>query len=563
MIQKIELPNIGDFTDVPVVGIMVSIGDRIAVDDPIIMLESDKATIEIPSPAAGIVTELRVGEGDTVNQGDVIAIIETSANAVPGLIEPSVDPSTPTVQPESDIHADLVVIGAGPGGYSAAFRAADLGKSVILVDRWSTLGGVCLNVGCIPSKALLHIAKVMDEAEDVSAHGVSFGAPEFDLEKVRGWKEGVVNRLTGGLTGLAKKRKVTVVHGTGTFTGTHRISVAGGDSTQTITFGAAIISVGSEPIRLPFLPDDPRIIDSTGALALNDIPARLLVLGGGIIGMELGQVYQRFGSEVSVVEMMGQIIPGVDKDIVAPLMKRCATRFKEILLDTKVIEVIANKTGLIVTFEKDGETRQQEFDKILVAVGRVPNGGKVEAQQAGVSVDERGFIAVDRQQRTNVPHIYAIGDVVGQPMLAHKAVHEGHIAAEVIAGRKAGFHALVIPSVAYCDPEIAWVGLTETDAKAQGIKVKKGVFPWMASGRSLSMGRDDGLTKLIFDPDTKRVLGAGIVGQGAGDLIAEVALAIEMGCDVDDIALTVHPHPTLSETVGLAAEMFAGTITDL
>ena len=464
---------------------------------------------------------------------------------------------------EPDLTADIVVLGAGPGGYSAAFRAADLGKSVILVDRWPTLGGVCLNVGCIPSKALLHVAKVMDEAEALGAHGVTYAAPDFDLDRVRTWKDGVVQRLTSGLSGLAKRRKVTVIHGSATFAGPHRIAVSGGGVETTIGFDGAIIAVGSEPVRLPFLPEDPRIIDSSGALALDAIPERLLVIGGGIIGMELGQVYQRFGSAVSVVEMMPQILPGADRDIVEPLAKRMKGRFAEIMLETTVTAVDAGTDGLTVTFERGADTRTARYDTILVAVGRAPNGAKIGAEHAGVMVDDRGFISVDSQMRTNVAHICAIGDVVGQPMLAHKAVHEGHVAAEVLCGHKAAFDARVIPSVAYTDPEVAWAGLTETQAKADGIAVGKGVFPWMASGRSLSMGRDEGLTKLLFDPDSRRVLGAGIVGQGAGDLIAEVALAIEMGADADDIALTVHPHPTLSETIGLASEAFAGTITDL
>ncbi|WP_136443888.1 dihydrolipoyl dehydrogenase [Pacificoceanicola onchidii] len=571
---KVEIPDIGDFSDVPVIEVNVAVGDTVEVDDPILLLESDKATLDIPAPVAGTVSELLVSVGDVVSRGSAVMVIEAAAGAdpvapaKPGAKAESAEASPPAPKPmaevpESDHHADTVVIGGGPGGYSAAFRAADLGQSVILIDSGDTLGGVCLNVGCIPSKALLHVAKVMDEAEDMSTHGVDYGKPRFDLDKVRNWKSSVVARLTGGLDGLARRRKVKVLRGYGTFAGPNQIVVATQDGDQTVSFANAIIAVGSAPVRLPFLPDDPRVIDSTGALALEDIPARMLVLGGGIIGMELGQVYQRFGAEVSVVEMMPQIIPGADKDIVAPLMKRMSSRFKEIMLETRVTAVQATDDGLVATFEKGSDTRQETYDKILVAVGRSPNGGKVAADAAGVAVDERGFIAVDRQMRTNMPHIFAIGDVVGQPMLAHKAVHEGHVAAEVIAGHRAAFDAAVIPSVAYSDPEVAWVGLTETDAKAQGVKVKKAVFPWMASGRSLSMGRDEGLTKLIFDPKTKVILGAGIVGQGAGDLIAEIALAIEMGADAEDIALTVHPHPTLSESVGLAAEVFEGTITDL
>ena len=576
MALKIEIPDIGDFSDVPVIEINVAVGDIVEIDDPILLLESDKATLDIPSPITGTITELLVAEGDLVKQGSLVMMIEPSEGAgqedVPRSSEtpqevtaPAAPPAdTPATDvPASDFHADTVVIGAGPGGYSAAFRAADLGQSVILIDNGDTLGGVCLNVGCIPSKALLHVAKVMDEVEAVSSHGVEYGTPRFDLDKVREWKESVVSRMAGGLNGLARKRKVKTIQGYGQFTGPNQCIVSTVDGDKTVSFKNAIIAAGSSPVKLPFIPEDPRVIDSTGALALEDIPARMLVLGGGIIGMELGQVYQRFGSEVSVVEMMSQIIPGADKDIVAPLMKRVSSRFKEILLGTRVTAVEATEDGLIASFEKDGETRQATYDKILVAVGRTPNGAKVNAEAAGINVADHGFIGVDRQMRTNVSHIFAIGDVVGQPMLAHKAVHEGHVSAEVIAGHKAAFDAAAIPSVAYSDPEVAWVGLTENEAKAQSTKVKKAVFPWMASGRSISMGRDEGLTKLIFDPESKRILGAGIVGQGAGDLIAEVALAIEMGADAEDIALTVHPHPTLSESVGLAAEVFEGSVTDL
>lgn len=581
MTIKVEIPDIGDFSDVSVIEINVAVGDAVDAEDSILLLESDKATLDIPSPISGTITELLIAEGDLVSKGSLVMMIEPSEGAIqeegPRPSEKHVDApdsdlySLDTTStdarledfPASDFQADTVVIGAGPGGYSAAFRAADLGQSVILIDSRDTLGGVCLNVGCIPSKALLHVAKVMDEAEAVSAHGVDYGTPNFDLDKVRDWKESVVSRLTDGLNGLARKRKVKTLQGYGSFASANQLVVNMVEGDKTVTFKNAIIAVGSSPVKLPFIPDDPRVIDSTGALDLEDIPARMLVLGGGIIGMELGQVYQRFGAEVSVVEMMPQIIPGADKDIVAPLMTRVSDRFKEIMLQTRVTAVESEKAGLIVTFEKGDEKWQATYDKILVAVGRSPNGANISAEAAGVVVDAQGFIRVDRQMRTNVPHIFAIGDLVGQPMLAHKAVHEGHVAAEAIAGHKAAFDAAVIPSVAYSDPEVAWVGVTETDAKAQGIKIKKAVFPWMASGRSLSMGRDEGMTKLIFDPETKRVLGAGIVGQGAGDLIAEVALAIEMGADAADIALTVHPHPTLSETIGLAAEVFEGTITDL
>ncbi|WP_422050796.1 dihydrolipoyl dehydrogenase [Shimia sp.] len=573
MALKVEIPDIGDFSEVPVIEINVDVGAVVQVDDPILLLESDKATLDIPAPVTGKVIELLVSEGDLVSKGSLVMMIEpmeatgqheaSQPKKTSGEVQSHPAQATEEALPASDLYADTVVIGAGPGGYSAAFRAADLGQSVILIDSGDTLGGVCLNVGCIPSKALLHVAKVMDEAEEVSAHGVDYGVPRFDLNKVRHWKDSVVTRLTGGLNGLARKRKVTTVQGYGTFVGPNQVRVSTAEDDQTVSFKNAIIAVGSAPIKLPFLPDDPRVLDSTGALELEDIPPRMLVLGGGIIGMELGQVYQRFGSEVSVVEMMPQIVPGADKDIVAPLMKRLSAKFKEILLETRVTAVEASQDGLVVTFEKGDDGWQKTFDKILVAVGRSPNGAKISAEAAGLQVDERGYIHVDRQMRTNVPHIFAIGDVVGQPMLAHKAVHEGHVAAEVIAGHQAAFDAAVIPSVAYCDPEVAWVGLTEAVAKAQGTKFKKAIFPWMASGRSLSMGRDEGLTKLIFDPDTKRILGGGVVGQGAGDLIAEIALAIEMGADAEDIALTVHPHPTLSETIGLAAELFEGTITDL
>ena len=462
------------------------------------------------------------------------------------------------------MQTELLVIGAGPGGYTAAFRAADLGRKVILVDRGTTLGGVCLNVGCIPSKALLHAAKTIEEARSFSAHGVSFGAPTIDLGELRGWKDGVVSRLTGGLASLARKRAVTVVTGEARFSSPHAVTVSTGADICTISFDQAIIAVGSQPATLPFLPpDDPRIIDSTGALALEDVPERLLVLGGGIIGLEMACVYHALGAKVTIVELMDQLIPGADRDLVAPLMKRIDGRYEAILLKTKVTAVHGQPDGLTVHFESPQGTRSERYDKVLVAIGRTPDGARIGAASAGVHVDSRGFIPVDHQMRTNVPHILAVGDVVGQPMLAHKATHEAKIAAEVACAQKASFDARVIPSVAYTDPEIAWVGLTEGDAKAQGIAVAKGVFPWAASGRALSLGRDEGFTKLIFDPQTRRILGAGIVGTNAGDLIAEAALAIEMGADAADIALTIHPHPTLSETVAMAAEAFEGTLTDL
>ncbi|MFN3625379.1 MAG: dihydrolipoyl dehydrogenase [Hyphomicrobium sp.] len=464
----------------------------------------------------------------------------------------------------SDMEAELLVLGAGPGGYTAAFRAADLGKKVVLIERASVLGGVCLNVGCIPSKALLHAAKVIDEAKDFAGAGVSFAAPSIDLDKLRGWKNDVIKRLTGGLAALAKQRIVTVVNGTGRFLSPHVIEVERDGETTRLTFQQAIIAAGSEPVRLPFLPaSDPRIIDSTGALEIDDVPETLLVIGGGIIGLEMATVYHALGSRVTIAELMDQIIPGADADIVKPLMKRIKARYDSILLGTKVTSVDASGAKLAVTLEDPAAPATLSFDKILVAVGRTPNGKKLNLEAAGVTVDERGYISVDRQMRTNIAHIFAIGDIVGQPMLAHKAVHEGKVAAEVAAGRNVAFDARVIASVAYTDPEVAWVGLTETDAKAKGIAFGKGTFPWGASGRSLSLGRDDGVTKVLFDPETHRILGCGIVGPNAGDLIAEAALAIEMGADATDIAATIHPHPTLSETFAQAAEMFEGTITDL
>jgi len=570
--MDIKVPDIGDFSDVPVVSILVSVGDTVAEEDPLIELESDKATMEVPSPAAGKITEIKVAEGDTVSEGTPIMVIETVGAAeeapkpeAPGNAAPAPQAATGTASGPGDKHADLVVLGSGPGGYSAAFRAADLGKSVILIERYPTLGGVCLNVGCIPSKALLHVAKVITEAEDMAHHGVSFGKPQVDLDALRAFKNETVAKLTGGLDGLSKARKVKVVRGTGTFTGPNMIEVTQDGQSSTVSFDQCIIAAGSEPVAMPFIPnDDPRVIDSTGALELADIPKRMLVLGGGIIGLEMACVYDALGTQVTVVELMEQIIPGADKDLVKPLMTRIKGRYENILLKTKVTAVEAQKKGLKVTFEDDkGVTTTDTFDKILVAVGRRPNGALIEAEKAGVAVDERGFIAVDSQQRTGQSHIFAIGDVVGQPMLAHKAVHEGKVAAEVCAGQNRHFDARLIPSVAYTDPEVAWCGLTETEAKAQGIKYEKGVFPWAASGRALSNARAEGMTKLLFDPADDRVIGAAIVGTNAGDLISEAALAIEMGADAVDLGQTIHPHPTLSETVNFAAEMFEGTITDL
>ena len=581
--QEIKVPDIGDFSDVPVIEIHVAAGDTVAAEDPLVTLESDKATLDVPSPVAGTVTELRIAVGDTVSEGTVIAVLDAEGGgAAPAAAPPEQVTETAAAAPaaqapaaaaapaaftgtKGDVHAEVLVLGAGPGGYTAAFRAADLGKNVVMVDSRGPLGGVCLNVGCIPSKALLHAAKVIAETKEMAEFGVSFGAPEVDLDGLRGWKEKVVGRLTGGLAGLAKQRKVTTVVGTGKFTSPNVLEVTAEDgSTSTVSFDQAIIAAGSEPVTLPFVPhDDPRVIDSTGALELDGVPERLLILGGGIIGLEMATVYHELGSKVSVVELMDQLIPGADADIVKPLTRRITKQYENIWVKTKVTNVEAGPDGLTVSFEGGKAPEQATFDTVLVAVGRKPNGKLIGAENAGVAVDERGFISVDKQQRTNVPHIFAIGDVVGQPMLAHKAVHEGKVAAEVTAGQNSYFDATVIPSVAYTDPEVAWVGKTENEAKAAGIKYGKAAFPWAASGRSLSLGRDEGVTKVLFDETTDRIIGCGIVGPSAGDLIAEAALAIELGADAADIGLTIHPHPTLSETVAMAAEAFEGTITDL
>ena len=583
-IIEVPVPDIGDVPEVDVVEVLVAPGDRVALDDSLITLESDKASMEIPSPAPGVVRELKVTAGGKASQGMVILTLEVEAEASaeedkdPAAAAPSPSPApqnlpeasaaAPAVATEpfdrAEVHTEVLVLGSGPGGYTAAFRAADLGKQVILVERYPSLGGVCLNVGCIPSKALLHAAKVLDEAEDFAAHGLKFGQPTIDLDALRGWKEGVVGRLTGGLKTLAKQRKVTVVQGRGELLGPHRLAVESEQGRQEISFDHAILATGSRVVELPFIPhDDPRVMDSTGALELEETPQRLLIIGGGIIGLEMATVYSALGSRVTVVELMDSLIPGCDKDLVRPLERRIKKRYENIYLGTKVTEVKANKKGFAVRFEGKKAPETDTFDRILVAVGRRPNGDRIRAESAGVNVTDRGFIEVDKQLRTNVPHIFAIGDLVGQPMLAHKAVHEGKVAAEVIAGHKVAFDARVIPSVAYTDPEVAWVGLTETQAKAEGIAYEKAAFPWAASGRSLSLGRDEGSTKLLFDPETQRILGGGIVGPSAGDLIAEVALAIEMGSEAADIGLTIHPHPTLSETVAFAAEAFEGTLTDL
>jgi dihydrolipoyl dehydrogenase len=605
--QEIKVPDIGDFSDVPVIEIHVAAGDTVAAEDPLVTLESDKATLDVPAPVAGTITELKIAVGDAVSEGTVIMVIDAeggaaapaketvtetaaastgaaSTGAVPEQAQApagygtSAAPPTPArsgaapaaPQPlaadqHGDQHAEVLVLGAGPGGYTAAFRAADLGKQVIMIDSRGPLGGVCLNVGCIPSKALLHAAKVIAETKEMSEFGLSFGAPNIDLDGLRSWKDKVVTRLTGGLTGLAKQRKVTTVVGLGKFTSPNMVEVAGPDgSTSTVSFDQCIIAAGSEPVTLPFVPhDDPRVIDSTGALELDGIPERLLILGGGIIGLEMACVYYELGSKVSVVELLDQLIPGADTDLVKPLTRWVTKRYENIWVKTKVTNVEAGPDGLTVSFEGAKAPETAVFDKVLVAVGRRPNGKLIGAENAGVQVDERGFISVDKQQRTNVPHIFAIGDVVGQPMLAHKATHEGKVAAEVTAGQNSYFDATVIPSVAYTDPEVAWVGVTENEAKAAGIKYGKAAFPWAASGRSLSLGRDEGMTKVIFDETTDRLIGCGIVGPSAGDLISEAALAIELGADAADIGLTIHPHPTLSETVAMAAEAFEGTITDL
>jgi dihydrolipoamide dehydrogenase len=577
----IKVPDIGDFADVEVIEVLVAPGDTVTEEQSLITLESDKASMEVPAPRAGKVVALQVAVGDRVAEGspilelDPAAAAETSTPAPAATSEaPAATPSaapegaTPRAAPDSGGQADhscqLVVLGAGPGGYTAAFRAADLGLDVILVERYPRLGGVCLNVGCIPSKALLHTAAIISEAQEMAAHGITFGAPKIDLDRLRGFKDGVIGQLTKGLAGLARQRQVRVLQGEATFSSPHELALETGDGRQTIRFDHAIIAAGSQSARIPGLPyDDPRLIDSTGALELPDIPGRLLVIGGGIIGLEMACVYAALGSRVSVVELTGELIPGADRDLVRPLEKRIRARYENIWLDTRVTGIKALKKGLKVSFEGGKAPADDTFDRVLLAVGRTPNGRAIGAEAAGVEVDERGFIPVDNQQRTNVAHIFAIGDIVGQPMLAHKATHEGKVAAEVIAGMKSRFDARTIPSVAYTDPEVAWMGLTETAAKAQDIAYEKGAFPWAASGRSLSIGRSEGLTKVLVDPASKRILGAGMVGPNAGELIAAATLALEMGADVEDVALTIHPHPTLSETLNFACEVIEGTVTDL
>jgi dihydrolipoamide dehydrogenase len=629
------LPDLGNFDEVSIVDVLVKPGDVVEVESPLITLETDKASMDVPSTSAGKITEVLVKRGEKIRKGAVIARLEAaegaksaqgeaSASGAPGSVPRGVGaqgavagdasakdtassassasqsagasaqstggsssqggmsesassassssqsrasapaPTNAGTDDRADRSTQLVVLGAGVGGYTAAFRAADLGLKVTLIERWPVLGGTCLNVGCIPSKALLHAAKVIEEAESMSSHGISFGEPAIDLPKLRAWKMSVVNKLTGGLKMLAKQRKVDVVQGVGKFVSPHVIEVTGeGGKSERIKFDSCIIAAGSEVAKLPMFPKDPRIMDSADALELPEFGGRLLVVGGGIIGLEMACVYDALGSKVSVVELTPGLMPGCDPDLVKPLEKRIRARYEQILVNTKVTKVEPQKDGIKVTFEGDKAPAPQVYDRLLVAVGRSPNGKLINAEAAGVTVNERGFISVDKQMRTNVPHIFAIGDIVGQPMLAHKASHEGKVAAEVIAGHKAAFDARVIPSVAYTDPEIAWAGLTETEAKAKNIAYKKGAFPWVASGRSLSLGRDDGFTKLLFDPETHRVLGGGVVGPQAGDLISEIALAIEMNADATDISLTIHPHPTLSETVAFAAEAFEGTLTDL
>ena len=593
---EVKVPDIGGHDNVPVIEVLVKVGDTVSKEQSLITLESDKATMEIPSSAAGVIKELKLKVGDEVSEGAVIVVLEVadasppsptgrgaggegSAEAMPSATaEPTPTPSghplpsgegkVPQAAGASgraaDIECKLVVLGSGPGGYTAAFRAADLGVDTVLVERYATLGGVCLNVGCIPSKALLHAAEVIDEAAAMAAHGVSFGAPKIDIDKLRSFKNKVVAQLTGGLGSMAKQRKVRIVEGTGMFVSPNELEVQTKDGVKLIRFENAIIAAGSQSVKLPSFPwDDERIVDSTGALELKEVPKKLLVVGGGIIGLEMATVYSALGSEVTVVEFMDQIIPGTDADLIRPLSQRLGKRLKGIHLKTKVVEAKATKKGIEVSYEGDSIPATTLFDRVLVSVGRSPNGGQIGADKAGVAVTERGFINVDSQMRTNVPHIFAIGDLVGQPMLAHKATHEAKVAAEVVAGQKSHFDARVIPSVAYTDPEIAWVGVTEREAKEKGLKIGVGKFPWAASGRAIGIDRTEGFTKLIFDEATHRIVGGAIVGPHAGELIAEVALAIEMGSEAADIGLTIHPHPTLSESIGMAAEVYEGTITDL
>jgi dihydrolipoamide dehydrogenase len=570
--QDLLLPDIGDFDNVDVIELHVAPGDRVEAEDPIVTLESDKATMDIPAPVAGTIKSISVAVGDKVSEGSKLGVIDAgaaaSAEAPAGAAAEDKEKPAPeskaAASPGKDIATEVVVLGAGPGGYTAAFRAADLGKKVVLVERYPSLGGVCLNVGCIPSKALLHTAQIITECEHMKNNGVDFGKPRIDLDGINRFKDKVVGKLTGGLAGLAKQRKVTVVTGVGSFVDQNHLQVENDGEITRIQFEHCIIAAGSQAAQVPVFPnDDERLMDSTDALELSDVPKKLLIVGGGIIGLEMATVYDALGSEVTVVEFMDSLIPGCDKDLVRPLQKRISKRYKAIHLKCKVSEIKAQKNGLKVSFEGDKAPDPAIFDKVLVAIGRRPNGNKIGADKAGIKVDEAGFIPVDKQMRTNIANIFAIGDIVGNPMLAHKATHEGKVAAEVIAGMKSTFEPLTIPSVAYTDPEVAWMGVTETEAKAQGIEYEKGAFPWAASGRALGIDRDEGLTKVLFDKDSKRIIGAGIVGPNAGELIAEAVLALEMGADAEDIGLTIHAHPTLSETFNFAAEMAEGTITDL
>jgi dihydrolipoamide dehydrogenase len=604
---EIKVPDIGGHDNVPVIEVLVKVGDKVEKEQSLITLESDKATMEIPSSVAGVIKEFKLKVGDEVSEGAVIAVLETSSEAAASSPSPlrgegrgegptspsapttasgtSQSPASPSPSPQSsplrgeeakapqaaassgktaDIECKLVVLGSGPGGYTAAFRAADLGIDTVLVERYATLGGVCLNVGCIPSKALLHAAAVIDEADAMAAHGVTFGKPKIDIDKLRSFKNKVVGQLTGGLASMAKQRKVRTVQGVGTFVSPNEMEVETAEGKKLIRFEYAIIAAGSQSVKLPAFPwDDERIVDSTGALELKDVPAKLLVVGGGIIGLEMATVYSALGSEVTVVEFMDQLIPGADADLIKPLAKRLGGKLKGTHLKTKVVEAKATKKGIEVSYEGESIPATSVFDRVLVSVGRSPNGNKIGADKAGVTVTERGFIDVDTQMCTNVPHIFAIGDLVGQPMLAHKATHEARVAAEVVAGMKSYFDARVIPSVAFTDPEVAWVGVTEREAKEKGLKIGVGKFPWVASGRAIGIDRTEGFTKLLFDEETHRVVGGAIVGPHAGDLISEIVLAIEMGSEAADIGLTIHPHPTLSESVGMAAEVYEGTITDL
>ncbi|HZW23499.1 dihydrolipoyl dehydrogenase [Noviherbaspirillum sp.] len=585
---EVKVPDIGDFKEVEVIEVLVKAGDTIAVDQSLVTVESDKASMEIPSSHAGVVKELKIKLGDKVSEGSLLLLLEASAGAAAGTPAPAPAPAAAAPAPapapapaaaapapvaasyggKADIECDMLVLGAGPGGYSAAFRSADLGMNTVLVEKYATLGGVCLNVGCIPSKALLHVAAVIDETAAMAAHGISFGKPEIDIDKLRAYKDKVIKKMTTGLSGMAKARKVNVVQGVGQFLSPNHLEVTAADGAKkTVQFKQAIIAAGSAVVKLPFVPEDPRIVDSTGALELRQVPKKMLVIGGGIIGLEMATVYSTLGARIDVVEMLDGLMQGADRDLVKVWQKFNEKRFDKVMTKTKTVAVEALTEGIKVSFESADPSvaapEPQLYDMVLVAVGRSPNGKKIAADKAGVAVTDRGFINVDAQMRTNVPHIFAIGDIIGQPMLAHKAVHEAHVAAEAAAGQKSFFDARVIPSVAYTDPEVAWVGVTEDEAKAKGIKVEKGLFPWAASGRATANGRDEGFTKLLFDAETHRIVGGGIVGTHAGDMISEIALAIEMGADEVDIGKTIHPHPTLGESIGMAAEAFEGVCTDL